>query len=411
MKALTVSTLNEQIKSLLETTFVNILVEGEVSSFTYHTSGHLYFSIKDNTSSIKCVMFRSSVAKTKFRLEMGAKIIVEGSVGVYTPRGEYQFYVTHIEPFGQGALALAFEQLKKRLQAKGYFEKERKKTIPKYISTLALVTAKNSAALHDMLTIIDKRYRALEVTIIDTLVQGEMAPVQIARALQFADSLNVDAVVVGRGGGSIEDLWAFNEEIVADAIFAMKTPVVSAVGHEIDTVISDFVADLRAPTPSAAIEMILPDQNELLFILSELQERYQKTYKHPLYNKEKRVESLQKEFGRLSIANQLQRYTKEFATLKNQYRQTLSVKLHHKVLEVPKIKNQLKQHIVYKIAKERQKVDHHIQQLQALNPNHKYKNGWAQVSHEGVVVTLDKIKQGEKFILQDSTDKIEALRL
>jgi exodeoxyribonuclease VII large subunit len=411
MKALTVSALNEQIKFLLETTFNTILVEGEVSSFTYHSSGHLYFSIKDNSSTMKCVMFRSNVARTKFRLEQGAKIIVEGSVGVYTPRGEYQLYATRIEPLGQGALALAFEQLKKRLQAKGYFAKEHKKPIPKYISSIALVTAKNSAALHDMLKIIDKRYRAVEVTIIDTLVQGEMAAAQIARALKYADRLNVDVVITGRGGGSIEDLWAFNEEVVADALFAMRTPVVSAVGHEVDVVISDFVADLRAPTPSAAIEMVLPDQNEMLYMLGELQERYSKTLKHILYSKENRVLSVFKEFQRLSMSNQLMRFDNEFATLKRHYRTIMENKISQTMQRLPQIKRELDQNIRLKITKEQQKLEILHNKFEANNPKNKFKEGWAEVSKDGKIVTLDRIEQGEQFILQDATKRITVERI
>ena len=175
---MSVSSLNTKIKSLLEATFMHTLVEGEVASVTYHTSGHLYFSIKDDKSSIKCVMWRSSVAKMKFRIEKGMHIVVEGSISVYTPRGEYQFQTVRIEPYGQGALALAYEQLKEKLKEKGYFSRERKKNIPKHIQKLALVTAKDSAALHDMLKIIEQRWPLLEVTIVDTLVQGEQAAPQ-----------------------------------------------------------------------------------------------------------------------------------------------------------------------------------------------------------------------------------------
>jgi len=248
---MTVTSLNTKIKSLLETTFMHILVEGEISSVTYHNSGHVYFSIKDKESSIKCVMFRSNANRMKFRLERGQHVVVNGSISVYTPRGEYQLMTVSVEPFGQGALALAYEQLKEKLQQKGYFDPARKKAQPKYIKKIALVTASKSAALQDMLKIIDKRWRLLEVVVIDTLVQGDRSAPQIAEALEYADTLGVDVIVVGRGGGSKEDLWAFNEEVVADAIYKLNTFVVSAVGHEVDVQISDFVADLRAPTPSA----------------------------------------------------------------------------------------------------------------------------------------------------------------
>ncbi len=274
---MSVSSLNTKIKSLLEATFMHILVDGEVASATYHTSGHLYFSIKDKESSIKCVMWRSSVSKMKFRIEKGMHIVVEGSVSVYTPRGEYQFQTVRIEPYGKGALALAYEQLKEKLKEKGYFDAHKKQTIPKHIQKIALVTAKESAALYDMLKIIEKRWPLLEVMIVDTLVQGEQAAPQIAKSLVYADSLGVDVVIVGRGGGSAEDLWSFNEEVVADAIYRMQTPVVSAVGHEVDVMISDLVADLRAPTPSAAMEMILPDMQEIHYTLSEISERFSYT--------------------------------------------------------------------------------------------------------------------------------------
>ena len=205
---MSVSSLNTKIKSLLEATFMHTLVEGEVASATYHSSGHLYFSLKDKESSIKCVMWRSSVAKMKFRIEKGMHIVVEGSVSVYTPRGEYQFQTVKIEPYGKGALALAYEQLKERLKAKGYFDTQRKIPIPKHITKIALVTAKESAALYDMLKIIEQRWALLEVFIVDTLVQGEAAAAQIARALRYADTLEADVVIVGRGGGSAEDLWS-----------------------------------------------------------------------------------------------------------------------------------------------------------------------------------------------------------
>ena len=205
---MSVNSLNIKIKSLLEATFMHIKVEGEIASVTYHqASGHVYFSIKDDKSAIKCVMFRSNAQKLRFRLQKGEHIVVEGSVGVYTPRGEYQFYAVHVEPFGRGALALAYEQLKEKLKNQGYFEASNKKLIPKMIQKLALVTAKNSAALHDMIKIIEKRYPLVEVTVIDTLVQGDRAAGEIAQALYYADSIGVDVIVMGRGGGSAEDLW------------------------------------------------------------------------------------------------------------------------------------------------------------------------------------------------------------
>ena len=254
MKLITVSALNEKIKSLLEATFMHIRLEGEIASVTYHSSGHVYFSLKDDRSSLRCVMWRSNAARLKFRLEKGAHVVIDGSVGVYTPRGEYQLIAVSVEPYGRGALAVAFEQLKKRLEAQGYFASERKKPLPRYPRRIALVTAAGGAALQDMLKVARKRWPLTELIVVDTPVQGEGAAESIARAIAYADTLGADIIVTGRGGGSVEDLWAFNEEAVAEAIFRAHTPVVSAVGHEVDTLISDFVADLRAPTPSAAMD-------------------------------------------------------------------------------------------------------------------------------------------------------------
>ncbi len=273
MQTLTVSQINEQIKSLLESTFIQIRVEGELSRVTYHSSGHIYFSIKDEKSSLSCVMFRSNAARLRFRLEEGQHVVLGGSITVYVPRGNYQMMVQSAEPYGAGALAVAFEQLKKRLQEEGLFAPERKRPIPRTIRHIAVVTSKTGAAIQDMIRVAGKRWPLLRITMVDTLVQGAEAAEEIARHIAYADRLGADVLIVGRGGGSIEDLWAFNEEVVARAIAACKTPVVSAVGHEVDTLISDFVADMRAPTPSAAMEQILPDRVEVLYALDEMMNR------------------------------------------------------------------------------------------------------------------------------------------
>ena len=382
---MTVSSLNTKIKSLLETTFMHILVEGEVSSVTYHNSGHVYFSIKDKNSSIKCVMFRSNANRMKFRLERGQRVIVNGSISVYTPRGEYQLMTVSVEPFGRGALELAYEQLKRKLQQKGYFDPARKKPQPKYIKKLALVTASRSAGLQDSLKIIDKRWRLVEVTIIDTLVQGDRSASQIAEALAYADTLGVDAIVVGRGGGSREDLWAFNEEIVADAIFNLNTFVVSAVGHEVDVLISDFVADLRAPTPSASIEMILPDQNEILYTLSEMQNRYLRTIKQIISIKETAIKSLSQELQRQSVSRKITLVERDFQNLQEEFNRTMD----------------------YKFSQYQSKLALLTQQLKLNDPKLKQKDGWAEIILNGKRVKLSTIKRGDRFILMDIENRIE----
>ncbi|MGW8169195.1 MAG: exodeoxyribonuclease VII large subunit [Sulfurovaceae bacterium] len=403
---MSVSSLNNKIKSLLETTFMHILVEGEVSSATYHTSGHLYFTIKDNESSLKCVMFKSSVTKLKFRIEAGQHIIIEGSLGVFVPRGEYQFYVVHIEPYGQGALALAYEQLKEKLSQKGYFDPSRKKLIPKIINSIALVTAKDSAALHDMLKIIDKRWPLLEVTIIDTLVQGEQAPTQIAKAIRYADMLNVDVIVTGRGGGSSEDLWAFNTEIVADAFHEAKTPIVSAVGHEIDVMISDFVADIRAPTPSAAIEMILPDKQEILQILDAHFEDLKNNTIRNLSLLDKQLENMQENMRRNSPYGKI-------AYMEQQYREIKDDMMRISrflTSNFEKLPNELEKNLKNQFALILHQKEYLLEELKKhfilANPALRCTDGWAQVLVENRLSRLENINIQDRFILEDSTVKM-----
>jgi len=406
-----VSSLNTKIKSLLEATFMHILVEGEVASATYHSSGHLYFSIKDKESSIKCVMWRSSVAKMKFRIEKGMHIVVEGSVSVYTPRGEYQFQTVKIEPYGKGALALAYEQLKERLKAKGYFDAQRKSPIPKHITKLVLVTAKESAALYDMLKIIDQRWALLDVLIVDTLVQGDTAASQIAHSLRYADTLEADVIIVARGGGSAEDLWSFNEEIVADAIFSMQTPVVSAVGHEVDVMISDFVADLRAPTPSAAMEMILPDSKEILYTLLQIQERY-------TYIIEQKVQKLTRELKhheeilvRSSPSRQLKEIQTEFNRVEDEFKRVMHYKMERCSSQPPEIVKRYMQNMTFIMEQKKQHLEFMHKKLLMNDPKLQYRKGWAQVSVDGKTVTLESIEPEQKFVLEDSTSHIEALCL
>ena len=389
---------------------MHISVEGEIASVTYHqASGHIYFSIKDDESAIKCVMFRSNAQKLKFHLEKGEHIVVEGSVGVYTPRGEYQFYAVHIEPFGKGALALAFEQLKEKLKQKGYFDKERKKPIPKFIEKIVLVTAKESAALHDMLKIIEKRWPLVSVTIVDTLVQGERAPEEIARALAYADKLGADVIVTGRGGGSTEDLWAFNEEVVADALFRLETVVVSAVGHEVDFLISDFVSDLRAPTPSAAIEMLLPDKQELLYALDEQIVRFGERMDQILFHKEQIVRQRLEALQRFSIERRLTQLYSEYSTLGERYREVMTYRLKHCVISLAPLSDSIRQQFSFVMAQKERQSSVLMQQYLSSNPRKRAKKGWAKISLDGKSVTLDRIEPEMIFTVEDANTKIEAV--
>lgn len=405
---MSVSSLNNKIKSLLEATFMHTLVEGEVASATYHTSGHLYFSIKDDKSSLKCVMWRSAVSKMKFRIEKGMHIVVEGSVSVYVPRGEYQFQAVRIEPYGQGALALAYEQLKTKLKEKGYFDAQRKKPIPKYIKKIALVTAKDSAALHDMLKVIEKRWPLLEVVIVDALVQGDSAKDQIAKSLKYADSLSADVVVVSRGGGSTEDLWTFNEEVVADAIFAMQTPVVSAVGHEVDTLISDFVADLRAPTPSAAMEMILPDIAEIRYLLDEASTRMKQYFTQRLSSRLISLEYIEASLRRLSPKQKLKAIEEQFDSQHDSFRRVISQNIQSMQSRLPRVEEGLRQQSFFVLQKKLFDFQHMKEQLASHNPKLKTKEGWGEIIVDSKRVALKNLKKDTLFLIQDTDTKVEA---
>lgn len=261
-----VSQINEYIKLRFDDdAFLNnLFLRGEISNYKCYPSGHHYFSLKDAGGSIRCVMFRGSAFSLRFRPENGMKVIAQGRISVFPRDGTYQFYVNQMTVDGVGDLHVAFEQLKAKLLAEGLFDPSRKRSLPRYPHTIAIITSSAGAALRDMLRILRKRYPLCEVKLLPVRVQGEEAPGEITAALAYANRYRVaDLIITGRGGGSIEDLWAFNDERVARAIAASELPVISAVGHEPDVTISDFVADLRAATPSNAAELAVPDQMEL----------------------------------------------------------------------------------------------------------------------------------------------------
>lgn len=273
----TVSQLNTYLRSKLEEDplLSQIFVTGEISNFTNHyKSGHLYFSLKDDKAVVKAVMFAQNARRIRFMPENGMKVLVRGRVSVYEAGGQYQLYVEDMQPDGIGALNLAYEQLKKKLEAQGLFSQERKRPLPVYPRRIGVITSPTGAAVHDILSILDRRFPVAEILFCPVLVQGEGAAPQLVQALhQMNQQKGIDVIIIGRGGGSLEDLWAFNEECVARAVAASKVPVISAVGHETDFTICDFVADVRAPTPSAAAELAVPDKAELLLALRYLQSR------------------------------------------------------------------------------------------------------------------------------------------
>ena len=260
-----ISEINAHIRRRLEGDFGEIWIRGEISNFKPHSSGHFYFSLKDDSAQINAVMFRGFNSKLKFKPDNGLEVLVHGKITVYEPRGNYQVFCEYMEPVGAGALQKAFEQLKEKLNAEGLFAPERKRAIPKYPRHIGIVTSPTGAALQDILNVLRRRYKSAKITLAPALVQGDGAADSLVQALEMINKVKgIDVLIVGRGGGSAEDLWCFNEERLARAIAASKIPTISAVGHEIDFTIADFVADLRAPTPSAAAELVAKSITETL---------------------------------------------------------------------------------------------------------------------------------------------------
>ena len=285
------SQLNTLARDLLEGAFPLVWVEGELSSISRPSSGHLYFTLKDARAQVRAAMFRPKSQWLKFAPREGLRVLARGRLTLYEARGDYQLVLDHMEEAGEGALRRAFEELKARLQAEGLFDAEHKKPLPAHVRRLAVITSPSGAAVHDVLSVLARRFPLLEVELLPTLVQGETAAAQITALLRRADaSGRYDAILLTRGGGSLEDLWAFNDEQLARAIAACATPVVSAVGHETDFSLSDFAADLRAPTPSIAAELLVPDRRDLSARLHRLQQRLVQLQAHALNQAMQRVD-------------------------------------------------------------------------------------------------------------------------
>jgi exodeoxyribonuclease VII large subunit len=392
----------------MESSFSHVYVEGELSRITCHSSGHIYFTLKDAASSIKAVMFRGNASKLRFELKEGLKVLIDGALSVYTPRGEYQINCFNIQPAGHGALALAFEQLKQKLSAQGYFEASRKKPLPRFPRKIALITSATGAALQDMLRVANNRYKLLEIDVYDVLVQGKDAAFAIANALKISDAKGYDVIVVGRGGGSIEDLWAFNEEVVADAIFYAKTPIVSAVGHEIDFVISDFVADLRAPTPSAAMEMILPDTNELLLYLDTLSSQFEQNIQRKTLFAAQQIAHLKNSFVQHSVEKKLLQKQEETKRLRESFAQTFGFKLQNARKDVEHIRVRFPHAIENILSLNANQVLHLQKMLESNHPKFKNKSGFAQISKDAKVIDLELLEAGDIFDAMSDKVKITA---
>lgn len=307
-KYLKVSEVNGYIKRLLQTDMIlsNISIEGELSNFKHHYSGHMYFNLKDKNSKLKCVMFKRDNEKLNFNPKEGSKLIATGYISIYEREGEYQFYVRHLKESGVGELYIEFEKLKEKLENEGLFDSKHKKNIPYIPNTIGVVTSATGAAIRDIINVIERRYPPCNIIVYPSLVQGKNAPKEICRGLKYLDGRqDVDTIITGRGGGSMEELFCFNSEDIARTLFNMNTPVISAVGHETDFTIADFVADLRAPTPSAAAELCVPDIYNLTNNINDIHDKLEILVKRHINHKKGEIKNLKKNIDYFSPINKL----------------------------------------------------------------------------------------------------------
>nr|WP_171335195.1 exodeoxyribonuclease VII large subunit [Anoxybacillus sp. EFIL] len=424
MRYVTVAALTKYIKRKFEVDphLQDLWIKGEISNFTYHSRGHMYFTLKDEQARIQAVMFAGYNRQLTFKPENGMTVLVRGEISVYEPSGTYQVYVKEMQPDGVGALYLAYEQLKKKLEQEGLFAKEHKKPIPKFPQHIGVVTSPTGAAIRDILTTIRRRYPLAKVILFPTLVQGEQAPLSIVQSIQKANDIGyIDVLIVGRGGGSIEELWAFNEEMVARAIFHSRVPIISAVGHETDYTIADFVADLRAPTPTGAAELAVPHVADLLLRVSDQQARLIRAMKERMNAEQKRLQSLrssyafrypkrlyeQKEQQLDMLVDRLQRQMNDMFKQKEHKLQQLQLTLfaHHPQSRVEKAVDRVRtleqtivRHMNDVIKQKKWSLATAMAKLDALSPLKIMERGYslAYDEQETLIKTVKQLQEGDR---------------
>jgi len=365
-RAISVSELNKQARSLLERSFLMISVEGELSNFVRPSSGHWYFTLKDDKAQVRCAMFRNRSQFLKYQPKNGDRVLVRAKVSLYEGRGDFQLICDYMEESGSGRLQQAYEEMKARLHREGLFDNQHKKPLPSHPAHIGIITSPTGAAIHDILTVLKRRFPGLPVTLYPTAVQGEDAIVQIERTIELANRHNIcDVLIVGRGGGSLEDLWAFNEERVARAVFNSQIPIISAVGHEVDVVITDFIADVRAPTPSAAAEMVSPDQHTLQLRLNQAKQRLASQLKRQIYFRRERLMALR---ARLRHpGDQLRQQSQRLDDLEQRMQRAMQRKLSERHNRLHTLQQRLQnQQPSQQISRYRQQVAQHHHQLHQL---------------------------------------------
>ncbi|MGE5631931.1 MAG: exodeoxyribonuclease VII large subunit [Caulobacteraceae bacterium] len=380
-KVFTVTEINNYIKYLIQNDILlsHLFVKGEISNFKLHTSGHIYFTLKDSDARIKCVMFKGNASKLKFIPEDGNAVIVRGYFSIYERDGQYQLYAEDMIPEGTGSLYKAYEQLKKRLSDEGLFDEAAKIKIPYLPSSVGIVTSRTGAAVRDIISIIKRRCPCVNIILYPVQVQGEGAELEIAEGIRYFNRMrNVDVMIVGRGGGSIEELWAFNEEAVARAIYESEIPVVSAVGHETDYTIADFAADLRAATPSAAAELVVPDKQGLQVRLAQYQSLLTSSMEKYIKDKKSRVENISGE----SVFRQLERKIMNF-------NQTLDM-----------LNKYLNYNMVYLIKNKKSELVKNVEKLEILNPEAALERGYTivkSITNGKLVTSVKDVKASDEL--------------
>ncbi len=428
-----VSELTSEARQLLEASYPNIWVEGEISNLARPASGHLYFSLKDDKSQIRCAFFRNRMNKLDCKPEDGMKVRIRAQVSLYENRGDFQLIVNHLEEAGLGDLQAAFEKLKQKLAAEGLFASEHKKAVPRFPKTIGIITSASGAAIKDIIATCERRYPIVKLLIYPVQVQGEKAAEDISKTITKADNDQLcDVLVVGRGGGSLEDLWSFNEEIVARAIFACSTPVISAVGHDIDFTISDFVADIRAATPTAAAELATPDSRQLIFQFEQNQKRLTAVIKNTLVRQIQHADMLTRrlvhpteklkswkqlnvqlcERLRINISNTLKQNTQQLANLIHLFQlhspEKTITQMHQRIKFVDQ---QILKSIKLQLKSGAERLNAFNQKLSALSPQSTLDRGYAIVTefeNDNILRSVNKIKPAKPIKVQLADGSFEA---
>ena len=434
-KYYTISALNKAIKNMFDEKMElqNIHLKGEISNFKHHTRGHLYFTLKDENSSLSAIMFAGNAKNITFNPSDGMKVLVTGRVSVYEASGTYQIYVNEMIPDGLGNLYLEFEKLKKKLEAEGLFKKEYKKEIPRFPTKIGIITAPTGAAIRDILSTIKRRFPMVETILFPSLVQGEDAKDDIVRNIRLANTYPLDVIILGRGGGSIEDLWAFNEEIVAREIFNSKIPIISGVGHEIDFTISDFVADLRAPTPTGAAEMAVPNKSDVQEMLRQIKMRLIKGIDNKITISKEKINNLKNSYILKNPNSLYEKLEQNFDHLYERLVNAINTNILYNVERLNTLKgsfifknpkllfadkaynyNDIVKRLKTSIARicedNKNKYINLLSKLEVLNPITTLKRGYSVTKIDDKIITsISDVKKGNTIVTEISNGKIESV--